>query len=282
MTSNYKCNLLIPGAGKSGTSSLAYMLDQHPDICLSSPKEPQFFSFNDRYEKGPEFHNSLFDFSGSTKIFCDASQSYFVHSHAIERAKNELVEPKVIIMLRNPVDRAVSHYKWAVRSGMEDLSFEEAVNKKGNLTSYSFVPKINAYWPDGGYLEFSRYRHYCRLWVDVFKEENVLIISAGRFFSETDKELNRIFSFLGISNFSGISKIHGNKSSETRAKVPPGALSKLASILPIGLRKSEAYRSFKNRALLGIAPTVDVDKAQIAEVARMLAKEVEFYEALGS
>ncbi len=59
--SEFLCNLVIPGAGKSGTSSLHTLLGEHPRIHMSSPKEPQFFSFDDLYQKGAESHNRIFE-----------------------------------------------------------------------------------------------------------------------------------------------------------------------------------------------------------------------------
>ena len=58
----YRCNLIVPGFPKSGTSSLHDYLNLHPDICMSSPKECHFFAIENRYENGCKFHNKIFSF----------------------------------------------------------------------------------------------------------------------------------------------------------------------------------------------------------------------------
>ncbi len=129
MKSEYLCNLIIPGAGKSGTSSLHAALTAHPQICGSNPKEPQFFSFPERYALGPDHHNAYFSCDGSAKYYCEGSQCYFVHEDAIKRIAESLDNPQIIIMLRDPVDRLLSHYAWNFKRGAEKASLGEAINR---------------------------------------------------------------------------------------------------------------------------------------------------------
>lgn len=278
MQSEYKCNLLVPGAAKSGTSSLSLMLGNHPDICMTNPKEPQFFSFDERFKRGAEGHNAYFENEGDFSVYCDASQSYFIHEHAMRRAKECLADPKVIILLRHPVDRIRSQYNWAVRSGMENADFREAVFGKGHLTSYHFVPEINAYWPDGGYLEFSSYRKYCDLWLKFFGPDRVKILRAEDLFGNTEAVMAEIFEFLGIDNLSGIAAAKSNESSKTRLKVPPRKLSGLASILPRGLKQTGVYKALKNRSLRAVSPTAVIDEKVIQELQGALESDIEFYQ----
>ena len=129
---DYLCNLVVPGAGKSGTSSLCGVLSQHPEICMSRPKEPQFFSFDDRFERGPAFHNRIFGHcSAPARYYAEASQCYFADERAIERISRSLKRPKIVIMLRHPVDRAISQYNWNFRRGIEKDPIENAVRDRG-------------------------------------------------------------------------------------------------------------------------------------------------------
>ena len=87
--SKYKCNLVVPGFAKSGTSSLHDYLNLHPDICMSSPKECHFFAINNKYENGCEFHNKIFSYSSDKALFYGESST--IHSlwePALKRIKN--------------------------------------------------------------------------------------------------------------------------------------------------------------------------------------------------
>ena len=103
--SEYLCNLVIPGAAKSGTSSLHDLLDQHPEVNMSKPKEPQHFSFEDLYMRGAVAHNSLFRNDKKYRYHGESSQCYMIHHVAMKRIKDSLSCPKIIIILRHPVDR---------------------------------------------------------------------------------------------------------------------------------------------------------------------------------
>ena len=135
-------NFLIVGAGKSGTTSIYNYLLQHPSIFMSSVKEPKFFSFGkDRTYNGPGDHLAeresvdsferyckLFNNSGSYKARGEASvDNLYFHWNAIPRIKRYLGDPKIIIILRTPVERAYSAYSHLRRDGWETLSFAEAL-----------------------------------------------------------------------------------------------------------------------------------------------------------
>ena len=106
----YLCNLVLPGAAKSGTSSLHALLDRHPAITMSNPKEPHHFTHADRFGAGSRAHNALFEQTGSgIRVFGEASTTYLVSDAARRRIAEALVAPKIIVLLRHPVARAGSH-----------------------------------------------------------------------------------------------------------------------------------------------------------------------------
>ncbi len=134
-------NFLIAGAAKSGTSSLYYYLKGHPDIFLCPIKEPCFFSaqvLNLPHqgvgdERKPfirtfEAYSALFAKAGSQKAIGEASADTLYYSSAvIPLLKQVLGMPRIIMLLRNPVDRAYSAYLHLVRDARETLSFEEGL-----------------------------------------------------------------------------------------------------------------------------------------------------------
>jgi hypothetical protein len=199
--SDYLCNLIIPGAAKSGTSSLHGIIGHHPDVAMSSPKEPQFFSFDDLYSEGSEYHNSLFRHAKSDAvIYGESSQSYFVHQRAIDRIHRSLDNPKIIILLRHPLERLLSHYRWNYKLAVETKSLEVALRERGDETSYYFDKKVNMYRENGGYLAFSRYSKYVPRWISAFGKENVITVRTHDLKSDQQEVASACFRFLGLDD----------------------------------------------------------------------------------
>ena len=134
-------NFLIAGAAKSGTTSLYYYLKGHPDIYLSPVKEPCFFtapiiSFSQQgigdnkkfYIKTFEDYCRLFQGATGKKAVGEASaDTLYYYEETIPAIKRIMVDPAIIILLRNPVGRAFSAYLHLVRDNREQLSFEEGL-----------------------------------------------------------------------------------------------------------------------------------------------------------
>ncbi|MBD3346686.1 MAG: sulfotransferase [Chitinivibrionales bacterium] len=141
-------NFLIAGAAKAGTTAIATYLEQHPQIYLSPMKEPKFFSsqFIKFPYRGPgddfvenftvktmSSYQRLFRWVRREKAIGEASvENLYYYQSAIPLIKSYLGDPKIIIVLRNPVDRAFSAYKMMVRDGREVLSFEEALEAEAD------------------------------------------------------------------------------------------------------------------------------------------------------
>lgn len=131
-------NFLILGAAKAGTTSLHYYLAQHPEIYMSRVKEPRFFALeaeklNFQNPDNLINYDSITDLKEYQKLFAnvstetaigEASPLYLYSSKAVERIKHYIPQAKLIVVLRNPVERAYSCYTHLVREGYETLSFE--------------------------------------------------------------------------------------------------------------------------------------------------------------
>ncbi|MEO5673218.1 MAG: sulfotransferase [Chitinophagales bacterium] len=142
-------NLFIVGAAKSGTTALHYALDQHPQVYMSKKKEPGYFVWpeeelqfinNGKLITQPRFlvnhlddYLKLFEVGTEKKIRGESSTTYlFFYDKAIANIRRIHPHPeqvKIVIVLRNPVDRAFSQYMHKLRDGAESLSFEEALEK---------------------------------------------------------------------------------------------------------------------------------------------------------
>ena len=96
------------GVGKSGTTWLHSCLNEHPEIFVSTIKEVNYFSF--RYDRGRDWYDSIFTSAQHEKILGEISPTYFGNPHAPERISQYNPRMKLIAMLRDPVERAYSHY----------------------------------------------------------------------------------------------------------------------------------------------------------------------------
>lgn len=138
---NFKLpNFLVVGAAKCGTTSLYYYLKQHPDIYLSERKEGRFLSglkgtftgpgdssLNESIIESLDDYTKLFENVADEKMIGDISPEYlYYYDKTIRNIKQILGDVKIIIILRNPLDRAYSAYQHMRRDGRETLTFEEA------------------------------------------------------------------------------------------------------------------------------------------------------------
>lgn len=190
-------NFFILGGAKCGTTSLAYYLSQHPDIFVPREEEPHFFDSNRFYQKGLSFYARYFyrDALGSA-VRIDATPAYF-HKHriVIPRLKRAMdsarIQPKFVILLRDPVDRAVSHYRHMVRIGKEELSFQDAL-----LREQERMKRAPNSWY--GYYMDGLYAKQLNAWFQAFDRERFLLIRQEDLKSDPESTLTRIYAFADI------------------------------------------------------------------------------------
>lgn len=128
-------NLFMIGSAKSGTSHLAALLGQHSDIFLSEPKEPEFFSFDENFDKGFDWYRSIYGDAGNARWVLDASTGYTRYPecpNTVERLHAWAPKAKFIYLMRHPVERAYSHYvhRWSKELHPNEpfrVSFEEHI-----------------------------------------------------------------------------------------------------------------------------------------------------------
>jgi hypothetical protein len=120
-------SFFVVGAQKAGTTSLQDWLSQHPDICLPDIKETGFFNRDDVYIRGISWYVKQFPKCRSADVMGEINPEYMFCKKAAFRIREWIKSPKIIFLLRNPVDRAYSHYRMTVRRGYEELSFSNAL-----------------------------------------------------------------------------------------------------------------------------------------------------------
>lgn len=196
-------NILIVGAAKSGTTSLHNYLNQHPDIFMCSPKEPHFLINQEiGVERIPigvsEFkrYQNLFSKGKTCKYRGESSVMYLMFPEiVIPKIKKLLGEDvKIIIMLRNPVDRAYSGYQHNKRYNVnENLAFDDAWN-----ICEERYHKVKSMTPATRYQELGMYYKQVKSFMSAFK--NVHVIIYDDYQEDINKCLEKVFDFLSINN----------------------------------------------------------------------------------
>jgi len=203
-----KPNFLIIGAQRAGTTSLYENLVKHPNVIPASIKEIHFFDNN--FKSGLDWYESHFSSSQNSKnlekaITGEASPYYIFHPLVPQRMAKIFPEIKLIALLRNPIDRAFSHYHHEVRLGFEKLSFEEAIKaEKDRLKDqlkmvldgiYSFNHQHFSYLSRGIYVE------QLRKWEKFFSKDQILILNSKDFFNNPKKTFEIVCNFLNLSKW---------------------------------------------------------------------------------
>ena len=205
---HFKPNLFIPGAAKSGTTSLHNLLNQHPEICMSSVKEPGYWK-NEKFKdfKNIEKENYLNLFMKSKhKIFGESTTAYMYYDTFINNINsNYKVSPKFIFILRNPIDRFNSHFWWIKGLGLEKSNFQEALSKDQNneFKAYSYYPKY--------YFQFGLYAKWLKRFYNCFDRSNIKIITFEDLINNQLKTANSCFEFLGLKKLNSISNHTSNQ-----------------------------------------------------------------------
>ncbi len=189
-----KVNTFIVGAPKTGTTSLYYYLNQHTNVCMSSIKEPNFFSakeVNSLFYKSQivddinEYHK-LFS-PNKKQIIGEASVSYLFFNEVPNRIYKYNPKAKIIILLRNPIERALSHYLMDFRLGFCSENFEDIIAQPEIFPQYYQQ-----------YLELGNYFLQLKRYLNVFNENQLSIVFYDDLKSNSQKVMKHIFSFLEI------------------------------------------------------------------------------------
>ena len=195
-----KVDFFIVGAPKAGTTSLYHYLNEHPQVEMSSQKEPDYFSDKAIHKQGMYYgknrvntldkYESLFVQKESV-VYGEGSVSYLFYDNVAEDIKKYNPNAKIIIMLRNPIERAFSHYLMDYRLGLISDSFENILAKKSKHK--------NAHLFYQQYIEVSKYAKQIQRYLDFFEKDNILVIDYEDFKKNVSKTVDQVYNFLNIS-----------------------------------------------------------------------------------
>jgi hypothetical protein len=197
-------DFLVVGAQKAGTTALYAYLREHPGITGPSWKEVSFFDRH--YARGEAWYRGNFPNSLRARgLVGEASPSYLFHPLAPERAAALVPEAKLIALVRNPVDRAYSHYQHEVALGREPLSFEDALaaedeRLRGEEERLRADPAYFSHaWWNYTYRSRGLYADQLERWLAAFPREQLLILPSEDLGSNPDAAYARVLEFLGAS-----------------------------------------------------------------------------------
>ncbi|MDR8392618.1 sulfotransferase [Aliifodinibius sp. S!AR15-10] len=204
-------NTFIVGAAKSGTTALYYLLSQHPGICTPVVKEPNYFSNIENSSdpvhpgNGPgdngtvwtedqESYHNLYRPGKDHTMKLDASVSYLYSTTAAAQIANYDPESNIIIVLRNPIERAFSHYKHLLRDGRETVSFTEALDLEES--------RIQKGWEFSWHLtSMGLYSDQIQRYLNHFEQEQVRIYLLEDIKSDISRVVNEITEFVGLEAY---------------------------------------------------------------------------------
>ena len=198
-------DFLILGAQKGGTTALYSYLRRHPSITGPSWKEVSYFDRH--YVRGEAWYRGNFPNKARTrgKLVGEASPSYLFHPLAPERVRADILNAKLVALLRNPVDRALSHYNHEVALGREPLSFEAALAAEearlaGEVERLVAEPRyFSREWWSHTYQARGRYAEQLDRWLAVFPREQLLILPSEDLAAEPERTHARVLDFLGAA-----------------------------------------------------------------------------------
>src|SRR5437764_3145919 len=134
----------VIGAGKAGTTWLFEVLDAHPDVAMARAKETMFF--DEHFHRGVDWYHSLFSYDGTPAAVGEVSNSYLAAPQAPARMASYNPDMRLVPLLRDPVDRALSNYLFFVRNGQVRGSFEDALEARPDMLAHGFYGRgLTAY-----------------------------------------------------------------------------------------------------------------------------------------
>lgn len=190
---------LIIGGIRCGTTSMIRYLGDHPDIGIPFTKEVHYYDWH--YERGESWYRSWFPVpvKGRPGLAGESSPSYLMNPTVPERVAASIPDVKLIVLLRNPADRVISHYQYRKNRGMEQASTLESAladepqriqlrHERNGRTA----GRLDCYFDQGSYV------NGLRRWMDSFPSEQFHVLRSEDLFSDTATAHKGVLDFLEI------------------------------------------------------------------------------------
>lgn len=207
----HKPNLFIIGAMKSGTTSLHNYLNYHPDIFMCEPKEPEYFVEELNYSKGEDWYLSQFASAGRAKYIGESSTGYTklpVYKGVPEKIKAFNPDAKFIYIMRDPIERIISHYWYSVSTTAMNYDGYSKLETRDMVTAVAEDPE---------YIPYSDYATQLSPYLNEFGSESIYALTFEDLVDNMEKEVGGIFKWLGLDVLDKFPSEHGvwNKTPST-------------------------------------------------------------------
>jgi len=226
-------DFVIIGAMKCGTSTLHAQLAAQPQFFMSEPKEPNFFSDDDIHAKGEDWYRALFAGAPAGAIKGESSTHYTklpTYPHTIDRLAALIPDARFIYVMRDPIDRLVSHYIHEWSSGVISVPIDDAIAKHKEL------------------IDYSRYAYQLEPYVKRFGADRILPVIFEDMTASPNATLKRIADFLGAAGeVAWKDDVETRNVSADRIRKFPGYALLVENPLATVLRRTLVPRSVRNR-----------------------------------
>ena len=225
-----KVDFLIAGVQKGGTTTLDYYLRQHPQICMANRKEVHFFD-NEKYfadDKTPDydFYHSFFKPENTHQLLGESTPIYSYWKDSPKRIYNYNKQMKIILLLRNPIDRAYSHWNKETinfhsypgqQDAAETLPFLQAIQTE-KQRCLSAAPLQHRYY---SYIDRGFYTAQLNRLMGLFPREQILVLKSEWLWNDAEKTLDKVCAFLGVEAMPLPEIIHNEKVNLAPHKASP-------------------------------------------------------------
>jgi hypothetical protein len=187
--------VVCPGAAKAGTTTLHALMAQHPEVAVTRAKETDFFVDPKLYGRGCDHYwNNCFEDKPRARVYFEADPIYMYANGCMRRVRECAPEARVVVMLRNPVDRAYSQYLYRMTYARYDETFEAMCARETSRIAAGERERL-----EYGCIDRSRYAAQIREILAHFPRERVYAIVFERFIRDQAGEFNRLLAWLGLA-----------------------------------------------------------------------------------
>jgi len=277
-------DFIIIGAQKAGTTSLASYLSESDQIFIPQEKELPYFLYKKLNKNGLKyFIRKYFNTKNNNTLLGLSTPQYMMNPSVFIKIKKEMPKVKLIAILRNPVDRLISHYSHAVRLGVETRGINKVIEELINEDNQDVFLDDTT----NKYISAGQYGSILKEIFKNFDKSQVMIIDFESFITDTQKNLNRISNFLSIESISikGGYKVNMKGGLSKKININHDAILNFFSRMLRNFRINNLLPFFIKRPIINFCSYLDmvnvksdtkIDKSEIRP--ELLEKLIQFYD----